>query len=97
VRIGWDVAEGTARVWLTDEGPGIPPQDRGRIFNRFARAGRTSHDGSAGAGLGLPIVRAIAEAHHGRVGLQSAPGEGATFTLILPVDQPIPAADAGAP
>jgi signal transduction histidine kinase len=97
VRIGWDVAEGTARVWVTDEGPGIPPEDRGRIFNRFARAGRTSHDGSAGAGLGLPIVRAIAEAHHGRVGLQSAPGEGATFTLILPVDQPIPAADAGAP
>jgi signal transduction histidine kinase len=97
VRIGWDVAEGTARLWVTDEGPGIPPEEHGRIFNRFARASRMSQDGSGGAGLGLPIVRAIAEAHHGRVDLQSASGEGATFTLILPVDQPVPAADAVAP
>jgi signal transduction histidine kinase len=43
---------------------------------------------SGGAGLGLAIVRAIAEAHHGRVELESTPGAGATFTIVLPISQP---------
>ncbi|MGE5225524.1 MAG: sensor histidine kinase, partial [Planctomycetaceae bacterium] len=58
-----------------------------RIFERFAR-GSDGRRGE-GAGLGLAIVRAIAEAHHGSVSVRSAPGEGATFTIALPVDQPV--------
>jgi signal transduction histidine kinase len=57
---------------------------RERIFERFARAGSRSSDG---AGLGLAIVRAIAEAHGGRVWVDSEIGRGTTFTLEGPVDQ----------
>ncbi|MEL4358052.1 MULTISPECIES: sensor histidine kinase [unclassified Luteococcus] len=74
------------QIAITDSGPGVAPPDRERIFERFAHG--TPADGSrhAGAGLGLPIVKAIAEAHHGRVQVDSPPGQGATFTLVIPVD-----------
>lgn len=73
-----------ARFWVRDSGPGIPEGDRDRIFSRFVRGarGRRSSDG---AGLGLAIVQVIAEAHGGRVELDSAPGRGSTFTLVLPL------------
>ena len=86
-RSGSAIAGGQARLWVADSGPGIPPQERERIFDRFHRAG----DGrrrSDGAGLGLSIVRAIAEAHGGRVELDSREGAGATFTLIVPTEPP---------
>ena len=76
------------RLWVADSGPGIPPADRDRIFDRFHRAG----DGrrrSDGAGLGLAIVRAIAEAHGGRVELDSREGAGSTFTLVIPAERPL--------
>jgi len=75
--------------------------DTERIFERFARAGGARRR-SEGAGLGLSIVRAIAEAHGGRVELDTRPGAGATFTLMIPL-RPIaaspqsPAPQAGAP
>jgi two-component system OmpR family sensor kinase len=47
-----------------------------------------------GAGLGLAIMKAIAEAHHGRVEVESRPGAGTTFTIVLPVDQPVGEEDA---
>jgi two-component system OmpR family sensor kinase len=73
------------RLWVRDEGPGIAPDDQERIFERFARAS-DSRRRSEGAGLGLAIVRAIAEAHGGRVRLTSRPGAGASFVLVIPVD-----------
>ncbi len=73
-----------ARLWVRDDGPGIDEEDRERIFDRYARAD-TSSDG---LGLGLSIVRAIAEAHGGRVELDSRPGLGATFTIVLPASSP---------
>jgi signal transduction histidine kinase len=73
-----------ARLWVSDSGPGIAPRDQARVFERFARASARPRR-SEGAGLGLAIVRAIAEAHGGRVELDSRPGRGATFTLVLPV------------
>ena len=88
IALGSAVANGHARLWVRDSGPGIPLEDQQRIFQRFARTG--GRLGSAGAGLGLAIVRAIAEAHHGSVQLRSDPGEGATFTIAIPVDQPVP-------
>jgi two-component system OmpR family sensor kinase len=85
--IGSKVAEGEARFWVRDTGPGISKDDQERIFNRFAR-GKSQQRASDGMGLGLAIVKAIAEGHLGRVRLLSAQGEGSTFTIIIPVDQP---------
>ena len=72
-----------ARLWVRDAGPGVPFADQERIFERFARA-QASRRRSEGAGLGLAIVRAIADAHGGRVELRSQPGDGATFTVVIP-------------
>ncbi len=85
--IGSRVADGEARFWVRDTGPGISKDDQERIFNRFAR-GKSHQRTSDGMGLGLAIVKAIAEGHLGRVRLLSAQGEGSTFTVIIPVDQP---------
>lgn len=87
VRIGSALVGSDVRLWVSDEGSGIPAEDHGRIFERFSRGGRTARGGDGGAGLGLAIVRAIAEAHQGRVDLRSTPGRGSTFTLVLPVDR----------
>jgi signal transduction histidine kinase len=90
VALGSSIENGMARLWVSDSGRGIPKEDQEQIFRRFARS-RDGHQSSApGAGLGLAIVRAIAEAHHGTVDLRSAPGQGSTFTLVVPVDQPVP-------
>jgi signal transduction histidine kinase len=89
IAFGSAVANGWATLWVRDTGTGIPPEDQDRIFQRFART-NGSRRGAAGAGLGLAIVRAIAEAHHGRVELQSRLGMGATFAVVIPVDQPPP-------
>jgi two-component system OmpR family sensor kinase len=82
--LGTDADHHEVRLWVRDEGPGIAAADQERIFDRFARAS-DSRRRSEGAGLGLAIVRAIAEAHGGRVRLSSRPGAGASFTLVIPV------------
>ena len=87
ITIGLDAARGDYWLWVSDDGIGIPSEDQERIFERFAR-GRNGRRRSQGAGLGLSIVRAIAEAHHGRVELTSSPGRGSTFTLVLPIQNP---------
>jgi two-component system, OmpR family, sensor kinase len=83
--IGTEADHREARLWVRDTGPGIGPDDQERIFERFARTS-SSRRRSEGAGLGLAIVRAIAEAHGGRAALSSRPGAGATFTLIIPLE-----------
>jgi two-component system OmpR family sensor kinase len=87
IALGSAISDGQVRLWVADSGPGIPMQEREQIFRRFHRAG----DGrrrSDGAGLGLSIVRAIAEAHGGRIELDTREGAGATFTLIVPTEPP---------
>jgi signal transduction histidine kinase len=82
--IGAGVDDGSARLWVADTGPGVPEHEHARIFERFAYgAGGRRHPDSTG--LGLAIVSAIARAHGGQVELDSRPGDGATFTLVLPV------------
>ena len=87
VTIGSEVFDGVARFWVCDTGPGIPPSRQEEVFQRFRRGPGVKT--SDGAGLGLSIVKAIAEAHYGRVDLQSTPGSGTTFTLVIPVDNPV--------
>lgn len=87
IAVGSRVKDGHASLWVRDSGPGVPESEREQVFDRFRR-GRGSRRRSEGAGLGLSIVKAIAEAHHGRVFLDSNSREGSTFTVELPVDQP---------
>ncbi|HSJ18773.1 MAG TPA: ATP-binding protein [Solirubrobacterales bacterium] len=86
IAIGTSVNAHEARLWVRDSGPGIEPDEREAIFERLAR-GRRARGSYEGAGLGLAIVRAIAEAHGGRIELRSDPGEGAEFEVVVPVDQ----------
>ena len=85
--LGSVIADREARLWVRDSGPGIPVDQQANIFRRFAR-GRGGHR-SEGAGMGLAIVKAIAEAHHGRVEVLSRLGAGSTFTVVIPTDQPV--------
>ena len=87
VSVGSRVVGNTAQIWVRDAGPGIPVEDRERLFERFSR-GEGGRHSAGGAGLGLAIVKSIAEAHGGRVELETAVGLGSTFTLILPIDPP---------
>jgi signal transduction histidine kinase len=87
IALGSSVIDGEARFWVRDRGPGIAPDEQEAIFERFRRgSGRTRSDG---AGLGLAIVKTIAEAHHGRVELESGGDAGTAFTIVIPVDQPL--------
>ncbi len=76
--------DGQVVIAVTDSGCGIPPADLDRIFGRFARAEPYRSRDAGGFGLGLPIVQAIAEAHHGSVRVHSASGRGATFEMVIP-------------
>ncbi|HET9441878.1 MAG TPA: HAMP domain-containing sensor histidine kinase [Acidimicrobiales bacterium] len=94
--LGSALDETGVRLWVRDTGPGIDAADRERIFERFAR-GRSGPRRSDGAGLGLAIARTVAAAHGGRIDLDTAPGRGSTFTLVLPVAAALRHHEAGAP
>ncbi len=76
---------GSAVLEVADEGPGLPPEELGRVFHRFYRADSSRSRESGGVGLGLSIVAAIAEAHEGTVSVAAAPGGGAIFRVELPL------------
>jgi two-component system, OmpR family, sensor kinase len=70
---------------VADDGPGVPPEMRERVFERFARGnGDAAPAARGGSGLGLAIVRAVAEAHRGSVALTGSEGGGARFVVRLP-------------
>ena len=70
---------------MTDHGPGLPADDRERIFEPFYRADASRSRDSGGAGLGLSIVSAVVSAHGGRVQVRETNGGGATFEVQLPL------------
>ncbi|MGV8976908.1 MAG: sensor histidine kinase [Cellulomonas sp.] len=89
IRIGSEIHGDRVLLWVEDEGPGVAPDDEQAIFERFqrGRADRRSRRADGGVGLGLPIVAAIAAAHHGTVRLEHAARPthtGAMFVLDLP-------------
>jgi two-component system NtrC family sensor kinase len=73
-------------VQVSDTGPGIPPADQPYIFDKFYRASNISSD-IPGTGLGLAIVKSVVENHLGRVWVDSALGQGTTFTIVLPISR----------
>lgn len=72
------------RVEVSDTGEGISAEDQPHIFERFYRGEKSRSRLTGGAGLGLAIAKGIIEAHHGQIGAESAPGNGARFYFILP-------------
>lgn len=81
---------------VIDRGPGIPRDEHKKIFERFYRARSVRKKNVRGSGIGLALVRHISAAHGGQVEVQSAPGQGATFTVILPVRAaPVEPSEAG--
>jgi len=87
IAVGFAAEGATVRVWVRDEGPGLSAHEQTRIWDRFYRAGGISHQSGShvGLGLGLHISQTIVERHHGRVGIESAPGQGSTFWFTLPL------------
>lgn len=84
IRLGANVATGRVRLWLADCGPGVPAEEAEHIFTRFKRGSASQPPSAGGAGLGLSIVSAIAEAHGGSAALVPRPGWGACFEIVLP-------------
>ncbi len=94
VEIRLSAAGGQARVDVGDNGPGIPPEHHETIFEKFRQGGDSATGKPRGTGLGLPISRRIIEHFGGRLWVESVPGQGATFSFILPME-PAAAAPAG--
>ncbi len=86
VTIGVRQVPGEVEIWVADEGIGIPSDQLERLFEPLTQGDMTSTRQFGGVGLGLHIVRRIAEAHDGRVRAASVPGSGSTFTISIPVD-----------
>lgn len=90
VSVKAEAAQGHVRVEVLDEGPGIEPQHRERIFERFYRVDQGRSLDKGGTGLGLAIVKHLVLAMGGEVAMQPASGGGAAFWFSLPTPQPIP-------
>jgi two-component system sensor histidine kinase KdpD len=73
-------------ISVTDQGPGVAPDEQNRIFDKFYRGWQQVERRSAGTGMGLAIARGIVEAHGGRIWVESAVGHGSTFTFAIPVE-----------
>ncbi len=86
VGLGTKVVDGRIRIWVEDDGPGLDDEDRARAFDNFHR----SRAGHRGTGLGLPIVRAIAEAHDGVARAMPVVPHGARFEVEIPFVVPPP-------
>ncbi len=84
VEVGYGCDRDQATVWVTDSGPGIPAEELPFIFERFYRGDKSRARATGGAGIGLAIVKALVDAHGGRVEVQSQPGRGTRFTVRLP-------------
>ena len=98
VQVGLNREGQQARVWVRDQGPGIPPEEQQHIWELFHRApGIEVKSGSGiGLGLGLHISKTMIEQHHGTVGVESIPGQGSTFWFTLPLAGADAPADQGA-
>jgi signal transduction histidine kinase len=82
------------QIRITDRGPGVPPEERERVFEPFYRGASAARPG--GSGLGLAIVRAVVLAHGGRIRIEGAPSGGAAVVVELPADAPAVPQEPGA-
>ena len=92
ITVGGSAQEGKVLFWVADTGVGIPADDLRHVFDRFWQARKVDR---VGAGLGLPIVKGIVEAHGGRIWVESAPGRGSRFAFTIPTAPPAAAPKSG--
>jgi signal transduction histidine kinase len=94
-------AEGRVEIRLSDSGPGIPVEELELVFERLYRSDVSRHRPAGGSGLGLAIARSIVEAHGGTIHAESAPGQGTTIVVQLPIPtrawRPLPVGRTGGP
>ncbi len=84
VEVGLNRGNGDVRIAVRDRGMGVPAHERHAIFSKFQRGEQARTRGIKGTGIGLAMVDEIVKAHHGRVEIESEPGRGSTFTIVLP-------------
>jgi signal transduction histidine kinase len=84
VSLGWDVADARVRMRVRDTGPGIAAEKLQTIFEPFVQVGNATETTAQGVGLGLAISRELTRLMGGTLSVESTPGNGATFTLLLP-------------
>jgi len=85
IEVALETHDGVATMSVVDHGPGLKPDDAGRVFEPFYRADASRSRDSGGAGLGLSIVAAVVDAHGGSIKVGETPGGGATFEVELPI------------
>ncbi len=84
VWVDWRLVRNQVAIRVRDHGPGIPDSERKRIFRRFVRGSAAAATNAKGSGVGLAMVRHIVMAHGGEITVESSPGEGSVFTMLLP-------------
>jgi two-component system phosphate regulon sensor histidine kinase PhoR len=89
ITVGSEIAGDRARVWVEDEGPGIPHEDRHRVFEPYVRLNRAAETTTGGSGIGLSVVRELVALHGGRTRAEGAPGgRGARIVIEFPLTSP---------
>jgi signal transduction histidine kinase len=88
ITVGSEAVGERVRVWVEDEGPGIPRDERLRVWEPYVRLNREAETVTGGSGIGLAVVRELVTLHGGRTRAESAPGGGARLVIELPLAQP---------
>ncbi len=87
ITVGSQIVGDRARIWVEDEGPGIPRDDRVRVWEPYVRLNRDAESSTGGSGIGLSVVRELVLLHGGRTRVESSPGGGARVVVELPLNQ----------
>jgi signal transduction histidine kinase len=87
ITVGSEIAGDRARIWVEDQGPGIPHDDRHRVWEPYVRLNREGESATGGSGIGLAVVRELVTLHGGRTRVEGAPGGGARVVIELPLTQ----------
>ena len=95
VDVATEIRDSTVRIRVADRGLGIDAEDLPHIFKPFYRGRRAIDAEVRGSGVGLSVVRHVVDAHHGRIQVDSRPGDGTTVTVTLPLPRSAPGSDLG--